>query len=192
MKVGSDSLRCRVVLLGDSSVGKTSILSQLVDHRFSNEEATIGANYQIYIEEVNNAKIEMQIWDTAGQEKFRSLGSIYYRNASAGICVFDITHAETYKHVDDWIKDFHDINPSACLFIAANKADEVDSYEIALEQAEEHLKQTYKCEVFKTSAKTGQGISEMFTRIAHVLLETNAESSPSHTLPQENDNGCGC
>lgn len=188
------SFHCRVVLIGDPSVGKTCILSQLVDHKFSaSEQSTVGANYQIYIEDINGLKIEMQIWDTAGQEKFKSLGPIYYRNALGALIVFDETSRQSFDNLESWIDAFNDVSQNATIFIVANKCDMVNERQVNFSDAEEYARRkNYRA--FETSAKTGYGVHELFSELASSIVS----SKKSKTVPiprpmaKDDDSKCPC
>ena len=97
---------CKVVLLGESSVGKTSILSRFINDRFNKKEiATTGAAYatkSIIFKDYNNQIIKFEIWDTAGQEKYRSLSKIFYKDASIAILVYDITKEKTFEEIKNY------------------------------------------------------------------------------------------
>ena len=97
---------CKVVLLGESSVGKTSILSRFINDRFNkNEIATTGAAYatkSIIFKDYNDQIIKFEIWDTAGQEKYRSLSKIFYKDASIAILVYDITKEKTFEEIKNY------------------------------------------------------------------------------------------
>ena len=194
MIADSDSYHCRVVLIGDASVGKTSILSQLIDHKFDpNEQSTVGANYQIFIEDFEGQKVEMQIWDTAGQEKFRALGPIYFRNAMGALVVYDQTNKISYENMPNWINSFKDIaGHNSIIFIVANKADLVDEIRVPFSKAQKFAEDN-DYQAFETSAKTGKGIPEMFHKLAKTILEERqAESHPNTITPIKNKGNCNC
>ena len=102
----------KVVLVGDSNVGKTSILERYAKDSFNeNTETTVSPQFMTRMLDLPNGesgsttKVKLQIWDTAGQEKYRSVTPIYYRDAAAAICVFDVTHHESLDDVEKWISD---------------------------------------------------------------------------------------
>ena len=175
---GPSSFHCRVVLIGDPSVGKTSILSQLVDRKFDPcEESTIGANYQIYIEEVDGVKVEIQIWDTAGQEKFKSLGPIYFRNALGAIAVYDVTMPNSFDHVEEWLDSFCSVvGTNAVMFVVGNKIDKEEDRKISFEDAKTWAEKR-GCIACETSAKTGEGVEPLFTMLAKELLKGRQTTS---------------
>ena len=127
----------RVVVIGNDSVGKTSILTRLIQNKFSPyEPGTIGANYQVYHEIVEGESVDMQIWDTAGQERFKSLTPVYCRNAAAGVVVFSLTNRVSFNELNHQVEEFIDIaSDNAIVFVAANKSDMVDDFEVSFEEA---------------------------------------------------------
>ncbi|CCW66006.1 unnamed protein product [Phytomonas sp. Hart1] len=97
----------KIIILGDSGVGKTSLMQQYVNHKFDNRyKATIGADFLSKDIEINGQVVTLQIWDTAGQERFQSLGSAFYRGADACILVFDVTQSESFAHLGSWLEEF--------------------------------------------------------------------------------------
>lgn len=176
MQTSPNGKNFRVVVVGDSSVGKTSILNQLTEHTFNPyEQSTVGSNYQIFAEEVNNTRVEMQIWDTAGQERFRSLGPIYFRNAAAAVAVYDQTARASFAHLDRWIHDVTEIaGPSTIIVIAANKTDMDDLFEVPFAEAEAWAKSKGYI-IMQTSAKHGIGIRQLFSRLAEEIVHNKVE-----------------
>jgi small GTP-binding protein len=162
----------RVVTIGEESVGKTSITCRLVSDAFNPfESGTVGANFQQYTEIVSGNKLEIQIWDTAGQEKFKSLCPIYFRNAAAAVCVFSLTSRASFANLCTWIQNFVQIaGNKALIFIAANKSDLKADFEVELAEARDWA-QTQHYPLYVTSAKTGEGIRQMFRDLARDLCE---------------------
>lgn len=164
----------RIVTVGNESVGKTSIVVRLIENRFNaHEPGTIGANYQVYEQVIEGSKIELQIWDTAGQEKFRALAPVYYRSTSAAIVVFSLTNLQSFHSLPAEIETFFNVaGESAIVFIAANKSDLDDEFELSFEECQQWAnKHGYK--IYLTSAKTGEGIQQMFSDLAHELFKAH-------------------
>jgi len=195
MKADDSCLHCRVVVIGDSAVGKTSILNQLIDNAFNPfEQSTVGANYQLFIEEIDGQKVEMQIWDTAGQEKFRSLAPIYFRNSAGAVAVYDQTSRSSFEHLDNWIKTFRDIaGTDTAIAIAGNKCDLESAIEVPITEANEWASQR-GFEIISTSARSGTGVRTLFSKLAHQLLQTNASSKRMKKKEVEPvvNNQCSC
>ncbi|CDW77686.1 ras-related protein rab-5a [Stylonychia lemnae] len=160
----------KVVLLGDTSVGKTSILQRYAKGNFKKEQdATIGAHFMSKMVDLpqSNTQIKLQIWDTAGQEKYRSVTPIYFRDAAAAICVFDITNKQSLDNAERWIDDLRNSAPSHIIVaLAGNKCDLFSNEEVSIQQGKEFALK-HQVEIFQqTSAKEDTGINELFLKIA--------------------------
>jgi small GTP-binding protein len=166
MLISGTSFHCRVVLVGDASVGKTSLLNQLVTRQFNSlETPTIAANFQVFLEDVDGAQIEMQIWDTAGQEKFRALSPIYYRNALGAIVVYDVTNRRSFEGLSDWISGFTDVAGNRTIItLVGNKCDVTDKVVTFSEARDWAFARGYQ--IYQTSAKTNEGVKELFQGLA--------------------------
>jgi small GTP-binding protein len=190
------TLACRVVLIGDSSVGKTCILNRFIDDSFRDSELnTVGANYQVYRELFDGRIVEIQIWDTAGQERFRSLSPIYYRSAAGAISVFDVTNSETYFHLSDWISAFTAIAGSnTVIAVAANKIDFGDQNQELISQAREMARQSnYIFE--ETSARSGSGIRPLFDAFFKAVVRSEGRKRPqleAMQIDHESHSSCSC
>ena len=141
-------------------------------------DPTIGAHFVTRVVELAQGKgqIKLQIWDTAGQEKYKNVTPLYYRNAVAAVCVFDITSQRTLENAESWINDLQNFAPPHIMIVlAGNKCDLYQEEEVSLEQGQEFAK-LHNIEFFQqTSAKENQGINELFSRIAekiHLNKET--------------------
>ena len=161
----------RIITIGESCVGKTSILERLSKGSFNiNEKSTVGAMFIQHIENIEGVSIELQVWDTAGQERFRSLGPIYYRNSSAGIFVFDMTQQYTFTKLNLWLKSFIDTaGTDALIFIVGNKID-LSGHEVEVPYVQQWCKEQGYF-FYTTSAKTGEGIKELFHQISIELIK---------------------
>lgn len=160
----------KVVLLGDASVGKSSIVMRFVNNRFSqNAEATVGAAFSTQSIEVDEETVKFEIWDTAGQERFRSLAPMYYRGSACAIVVFDVSNAQTFEKAKDWVEELkNNVDNSEYLVIAlaANKIDlrsEVDAQKVLEYARDEGLLYA------ETSAKSGAGVKSMFEELARTV-----------------------
>jgi small GTP-binding protein len=114
-----------MVVIGDTGVGKSCLLLQFVDRRFSSvHDLTIGVDFGSRIIEIGGEKVKLQIWDTAGQESFRSIARSYYRDASGALLVFDVTRRETFGHLSRWLEEAQQFaSPNICITLVGNKAD---------------------------------------------------------------------
>ncbi|CAD7937804.1 unnamed protein product [Amoebophrya sp. A25] len=162
----------KVVLLGDASVGKSSLVTRFVNNRFSdNSEATVGAAFSAQVIQTDDGKtVKFEIWDTAGQERFRSLAPMYYRGAACAIVVFDVSQEGTFEKAQDWVEELRqNVADSEYLVIAlaANKIDlRSDVGKRPLDYArEEGLLYA------ETSAKSGAGVRSLFEELARTVPE---------------------
>jgi small GTP-binding protein len=157
----------KVVVAGATCVGKSSVIKRLIQGSFSDTEAsTTGADFFTYMCPVENETIHLQIWDTAGQERFRSISKAYFRNAVAGILVYDITSLSSFDELMDWLAELRGLAlPNAYILIVGNKADLASRREVAPGVVKEFAA-THGLESIEASARNGQNVTEAFTRLA--------------------------
>jgi small GTP-binding protein len=169
----------KVVLVGTHASGKTSLVQRFIQGTFSpNCPMTVGAAYVPKLVTVGEQTIQLEIWDTAGSEKYRSLTPLYYRDARAAIVVFDLTRPETFTEAATWASELREKTGSlVTMFAAANKADLVGDRHVTPSEVEEFKFQNQLDYVAETSALNGQGVSELFTHLAKDLL-SQAPASP--------------
>ena len=166
----------KVVLIGNSGVGKTCIIEQFITNDFNeNQDSTISAQFcRKDFEFPGGEKISLDIWDTAGQEKFRALTRIFYKNAKAVIIVYSITNKQTFDEAKNyWYEQVkQNCHSDVIIAIAANKCDLYEEKEISDEEGEEFAKSKDAFFAF-TSAKNDSGITNLFENIAMKILEPN-------------------
>jgi Ras-related protein Rab-2A len=161
----------KYIIIGDSGVGKSCLLLQFTDKRFeTSHELTIGVEFGARVVMIDDTPVKLQIWDTAGQESFRSITRSYYRGASGTLLVFDVTRRETFEHVATWLHDAqeHSNLPMSILLIG-NKCDLADQREVSTEEAMAYARErglTY----METSAKTAQNVERAFLETARSIL----------------------
>ena len=190
---GKEGEQFKVPLIGDANVGKTSIVSRFTTEKFTgNTTPTVGVSTAQITIKYQNKDVKLTIWDTAGQEKFRSLVPLYTRHASLLILVFDITNRETFDGLEDWFKKLREEMGIKCpIFLCANKIDleeKIQRDEIK-EWAEIH-----NTELFYTSAQTGDGIEDVFQAVAAKLggSQQKSQFGPSPNLAEANKSKGGC
>lgn len=188
----------RVVTIGDSAVGKTSVISCLMGNEFNpNEQSTVGAMFILHVEEVQGKRLELQVWDTAGQEKFKSLGPIYYRNADVAVVVFDKTNTMSYENINSWINSFIETaGTDAIIAVVGNKCDLANQCQVAEETARKWASEKGYL-YFETSAVTGEGVKSMFKEIGEFLYRKSskriAEAIPmNHWDSEKKSKKCKC
>lgn len=174
-----DGLFAKVVLLGESGVGKTSILNRYISNQFvENQPQTVGASFKKKVVNYNNQNIALSIWDTAGQEVYRTLTPMYFRDAQMALIVYSIDDPITFDAVKQWTDQVKSSSPDVLILICGNKNDIQDrkvSFEDGLKMAEE-LGLPY----VETSAQNGNGIDLAF----ETLIEKYVSSISSHDKPQ--------
>jgi len=160
----------KFILTGTSMVGKTAILRRLIDHKFVSTVPTIGAEYDTLLMDIDSSKVRLQIWDTAGQEKYSSISKSYYRNAMGVLLVFDLTNIGSFEKLNIWINDIRNLcDPNVVVFLVGNKCDLVDQRQIPLDQAENFAK-SQGIKYIETSAFDGTNINEVFMRAANDII----------------------
>ena len=160
-------VQAKVVLLGDSGVGKSSLVLRFVADSFKADgEATIGASFMGKVLQFVDKSVKFNIWDTAGQERYHTLARMYYRDANAAILVYDITVPESFQGLRRWHEQLVEHGPKDIIkVIAANKDDLIDKEAVPIEEVKEFAKQVGA--IFrKTSAKTNYGVEQIFREIA--------------------------
>ncbi|CAH0521984.1 unnamed protein product [Peronospora belbahrii] len=165
----------KLVIIGPTDVGKTSITMRYCHNSFSTPtSATIGASFlqkRVIIGDDVGArrKLTLQIWDTAGQERFRSMAPMYYRNAKAAILVFDLQSEASFEKIKEWLQDLqHHVDDNIVLAVVGNKSDVSSSFDFSKAQ---QFANEIGALVFRTSAKTGEGVQSLFESLAVQLLK---------------------
>eukprot|EP00638_Chattonella_subsalsa_P007155 CAMPEP_0117756976 /NCGR_PEP_ID=MMETSP0947-20121206/14433_1 /TAXON_ID=44440 /ORGANISM="Chattonella subsalsa, Strain CCMP2191" /LENGTH=193 /DNA_ID=CAMNT_0005576735 /DNA_START=35 /DNA_END=616 /DNA_ORIENTATION=- len=191
--MNSKSREVKVVLLGDTGVGKSSLVLRFVTNNFRPySESTIGASFMSKMIMVNNMPIKFQIWDTAGQEKYHSLAPMYYRGAGAAIVVYDITRESSFKTLKEWISELQTQGPDdIAIAIAGNKKDLASQREVSEEEARQYADEIGAL-FFESSAKDDIAVHEIFIQLSKRLPEKDPlTATGSFNLNAGNEkNGC--
>ncbi|KAL0272146.1 UNVERIFIED_CONTAM: hypothetical protein PYX00_005226 [Menopon gallinae] len=175
------SLRlCKVIILGDLGVGKTSLVNRFCHQIYNyNYKATIGVDFEIERFSILNIPFSLQLWDTAGQERFKCIAGAYYRSAHAIVTVFDLNNKESLKHCYCWLREALECNNEEPLkFLVGTKRDlVVDSVYSSMEKEGGEAAKVMGAEYWAVSSKTGSHVNELFMRIAALAFEriTKAE-----------------
>jgi small GTP-binding protein len=173
----------KLLIVGESGVGKTCMLLRFADNLFEeNFLSTIGVDFKVKEITVNNQKVKLQIWDSAGQERFRNITSSYYRNCSGIIIVYDVTSEDSFIRVTDWIQEVRRYVPTVPLIVVGNKCDLEDKRAVPTARGEE-LGQKEGLIFLETSAKTNTNIETAFEEVSKKLIE-DASNKPKTEAPK--------
>ncbi|OAX34828.1 hypothetical protein K503DRAFT_851481 [Rhizopogon vinicolor AM-OR11-026] len=172
----------KVIILGDSGVGKTSLMNQFVNSRFNSQyKATIGADFLTKEVTVDNRLVTMQIWDTAGQERFQSLGVAYYRGADCCVLVYDVNNSKSFENLNNWRDEFliqaspHDAERFPFV-VLGNKIDVDESRrQVTQKRVLAWCQSKGNIPYFETSAKEAVNVQEAFAVVARNALQQEAE-----------------
>jgi len=174
----------KVIVLGSSGVGKTSLLNQYVNNQFtSSYKATIGADFLTKEIKIDDKTVTMQLWDTAGQERFQSLGVAFYRGADCGVMVYDVTNNESFEKIDWWrdevLAQTSKTDGPFPFVLVGNKVDLTRN--VSEKRAHTWCELNGNVPYFETSAKNGQGLVDAFEVIAKAAL-VHEQANPRPTI----------
>ena len=164
-------LSFKMIIIGDPGVGKSCLTSQVIKSEFDDAySATIGFEFVTLNLKLDEKRIKMQIWDTCGQEIYRSLISNFYRNASLAMIVYSIDSKVSFSHLDIWLKDVQLLsNPDVKIFLIGNKLDLENIREVSFDEGKKYANEHNACYFNETSAKNGLNAKEVFIQAAKVL-----------------------
>ena len=181
-------LSFKLIFIGDSSVGKSCLTTKAVKNNFEEYyQATVGFEFLTFNMKVNDKVIKLQIWDTCGQEIYKSLISNFYRNSSLAVLVYAIDNKESFTHVENWLNDLKSqANEDVRIFLVGNKADLEEDRKVTKEEGEKYKLDQHLDLFMETSAKTGQNARNVLIEAAKILYndylkfdENNANNVPT-------------
>lgn len=163
----------KTIIVGDSGVGKSSLLYRFIDDQFLPEgTSTIGVEFGTKTLDILGIRIKIHIWDTAGQEKFRAVTRSYYHGANCALLVFDKTCRSSFKNVQAWLTDVKNLcADDVKIILVGNKKDLEDACDVPTSEADSFA-QEYSIHYIETSAKTGEAVSEAFTHVSHEAVRS--------------------
>ncbi|CAF1156076.1 unnamed protein product [Rotaria magnacalcarata] len=184
----------KLLLIGDSGVGKTCVLLRFCDSAFSTTFiSTIGIDFKIRTIELDGRKIKLQIWDTAGQERFKTITTAYYRGAMGIMLVYDITSEKSFDNIKNWIRNIEEhASAEVERMLIGNKCDMHDKRQVSREKGE-NLANDYGIKFMETSAKGNLNVDEAFFAIAKDIkakIDKKAGTNPSGktvVIPKKQD-----
>ena len=177
----------KYIIIGDSAVGKSNLLLRYAHHKFNDEyQATIGVEFGAKNIEINNKIYRIQIWDTAGQENFRSITRAYYKNSVCALVVYDISNKDSFDNVETWVEDCKNQSPKTIFMVlVGNKSDLEEKRQVTYEEGKE-LAERNGMLFFETSAKLGNNVEEIFLNSAKEI----AKNIENNVYDLDNDS-CG-
>lgn len=155
--------KLKYVLVGDANVGKTAIAKRLINNRFIETSSTIGVEFSTRIFKINEDEVQLQLWDTAGHEKYRSITNLYYRGSQCVIIVFDLHNRMSFDNISYWLSNSRNCIPNSYYLLIGNKSDL--NREVSFEEARKFAEEN-DMKYVETSAYNGDNIEEAFLRSA--------------------------
>ena len=197
----------RLLMVGDSACGKTSLVLRFDQNVFSTKfVTTIGVDYRDKMVKIENTSMRLQLWDTAGQERFRSLTSNFFGRADGFVLTYDISNRPSFDHVIGWMRDIKTRAPSDVDIVLCGNKSDLDNDRVVSYDEGKQLADEYGVEFFETSALTGSNVEDMFTNLATTIkhkrideFDGAAPESKANTVtlepsqrnsPKATSNGC--
>ena len=174
----------KILFAGDSSVGKTSLLLKYVDGNFSETHmSTIGVEYKDKIININGKEINLQIWDTSGQERYQSITKNFYRNADGILFIFDLTNQESFNHIKNWLTTSEDCKKDFKKILVGNKSDLIYERKVS-EEIIEKFAERKQMKYLEASAKDGTNVDRIFKEMTKLILanKTDEEIQEKFTI----------
>jgi small GTP-binding protein len=186
----------KILLLGDSEVGKSCFLMRYADNVFvENYITTIGLDYKLkYIQLDSGQVIKVQLWDTAGQDRYRTIAKNYYKGSHGILLLYDVTKSSSFENIREWIKDIREeVYEKAIIFLIGNKIDKKDQIKIKTEEGEK-LAEEFNIPFFEASAKSGENVDEIFKalykKISEVYVDIQQEGGTKLTKKNKKNRKC--
>ena len=200
----------KIIVIGDSGVGKSCLTTQAVRNNFEEfYTATVGFEFLTFNMRINNNVLKLQIWDTCGQEVYKSLISNFYRNSSLALILYAINNRDSFLHAETWLNDLkNQANPNVKVFLVGNKSDLENERVISKEEGEKFKEEKKLDRFIETSAKTGENARSALLEAAKLLykdylkakqnlangedVDDNNKGNKLERKPEKNKNKKGC
>ena len=171
--IGKYDFSFKMIVIGDAGVGKSCLTNRASKDKFlSDYSPTVGFEFLTFTTSIENKIIKLQIWDTCGQEVYRSLITNFYRNASLAMMVYSINSRESFIHINQWLKEVRiQSHPDVKIILVGNKADLINERTVSKDEAKRYKEENQILYFEETSAKTGFNAKEVFTEAARILYE---------------------
>lgn len=168
----------KLIVIGDSAVGKSCLMQRITTNEFNEDhEVTVGVEFGTLVVKMEQSVFKLQIWDTAGQESFKSITKIFYRGAQCVFLCFDITRMDTFLNLETWLREVRQQSePNVVVILLGNMKDREEQREVPTEQAQEFQRKHGIAHYLETSAKTGENVKEIFTLAAKMLYFNNKDN----------------
>ena len=195
--MSSSPLNFKFIIVGNSAVGKSCLLLRFDEDRFQPiHDVTVGVTFSIKTLQIDGQDIKVQIWDTAGQEIFRSITRSYYRDSNCAIIVYDITDRTSFEKIGDWVRDVRNLAPPECtIALVGNKLDLAAQRVVETSEGEE-LADRENMIFYETSAASGENVKELFNKkeeMINVVIFNANNPKPTVTLSEKKpEKGCSC
>ena len=180
----------KIIVIGDSGVGKSCLTTQAVRNNFEEfYQATVGFEFLTFNLRINNNVVKLQIWDTCGQEVYKSLISNFYRNSSLALIIYAINNKDSFQHAENWLNDLkNQSNPNVRVFLVGNKSDLEDQRVITKEEGERFKEEKKLDRFIETSAKTGENARSALLEAAKLLYKDYLKAKENLTNSGNNNN----
>lgn len=174
----------KILVIGDAGIGKSALITRYIDDNYNdNYYNTIGVDFRIKICDIHDKKIKINIWDTAGQEKFKSLITSYYRNSDIIIMVFDLSNQMSFRHIDYWYSEIEYFCKDMKVYLVGTKSDIGKNNYIVDDESINNICNKYNMTYYETSAKKNKNINELFDDIVeNIYIKCLSKKATEETL----------